>query len=216
GDGTSSVYGGAGNDVITANSLTKSVTIFGEDGNDRISVGTGNDRISGGGGDDIITSLGGDDQIDAGEGDDRITITLQIDGSQLQVYGRGGSDSLDLTGPSNGQPLVMGAHTFTGSVLSLEFDNDIDVIRYTDTSASTILNTATQTSMNYGSIDFSVTGNRVTVDGASLRIPDGILRIQTQAIIGDFQSELAALSVSSTGTDAGNIVVRELNSLELI
>jgi hypothetical protein len=110
----------------------------------------------------------------------------------------------------------MGAHTFTGSVLTLEFDNDIDVLHFTDTSASTILNTATQTSMNYGSIDFSVTGNRVAVDGASLRIPDGTLRIQTQTLTGDFQSELAALSVNTTGPNAGNIVVRELNSLELV
>ncbi|MFN7866205.1 MAG: hypothetical protein ACK5TX_02260, partial [Planctomyces sp.] len=215
-DGNSIVYGGAGNDVITANSLTKFATIFGEDGNDTISVGTGNDRISGGGGDDTITSIGGDDQIDAGDGDDIITVTLQIDGSQLQVYGRSGTDSLDLTGPSNGQPLVMGAHTFAGSVLSLEFDNDIDVIRFNDTSASTILNTASPTSMNYGSIDFSVTGNQVTVDGASLRIPEGTLRIQTQTLTGDFQSELGALSVNAAGPTAGNIVVRELNSLELV
>ncbi|MEN9554493.1 MAG: hypothetical protein RLZZ232_779, partial [Planctomycetota bacterium] len=159
GSGSSVIYGGAGDDTITATSETGTTKIFGDDGNDTIDVGIGNDQIDAGGGDDVINSIGGNDQINAGDGDDTVTIILQTDGARLQVYGGGGTDSLDLTGPSNGQPLVMGEHTFTGSVLSLEFDNDIDVIRFTDTSASTILNTATLSSMNYGSIDFSVTGN---------------------------------------------------------
>ncbi|MFM8475796.1 MAG: calcium-binding protein, partial [Planctomycetaceae bacterium] len=216
GGGISVLNGGAGDDVITSVAETSTATIFGEDGNDIIDVGIGIDQIDGGAGDDIITSSGGDDQIIAGDGDDSITISLLTDGAQLRVFGGAGTDSLDLTGPSNGQPLVMGDHTFIGSVLSLEFDNDIDVIRFTDTSASTILNTASPTSMNYGSIDFSVTGNSVAIGGTSLRIPDGTLRIQSQTLTGDFQSELAALSVNTTGPNAGNIVVRELNSLELV
>ncbi len=64
------VRGGAGNDVIWGNQGTQSATgstLFGDDGNDRITGGVGNDVLAGGAGDDILNGGGGNDTFTFGE-----------------------------------------------------------------------------------------------------------------------------------------------------
>lgn len=72
GDFTSVVQGGAGNDTISAAALTagKTASLFGNAGNDLLTGGADNDTINGGEGNDTITGAGGTDSLTGGAGDD--------------------------------------------------------------------------------------------------------------------------------------------------
>jgi hypothetical protein len=67
-DTDAEIYGGAGNDLITAGSGDDRV--YGEDGHDIILGNSGNDRLDGGAGDDFLFGGFGDDVLLGGPGDD--------------------------------------------------------------------------------------------------------------------------------------------------
>lgn len=69
-DTDAEIYGGAGNDLITAGGGDDRVS--GEDGHDIILGNAGNDRLDGGAGDDFLFGGLGDDLLLGGLGDDRL------------------------------------------------------------------------------------------------------------------------------------------------
>ena len=73
------VWGGAGNDVITGSSNIN--LLQGRSGNDTVRGGAGNDSLVGGYGDDVLYGDAGDDHLDGGNDDDRL-------------YGNSGNDTL--------------------------------------------------------------------------------------------------------------------------
>jgi len=92
----SGVYGYAGNDKITGNSLDDCIdggegndTIVGMAGGDSLFGGSGNDSLSGGAGSDYISGDEGNDIIDGGSGDDTIEGRLGKD----TLAGGAGSDT---------------------------------------------------------------------------------------------------------------------------
>lgn len=107
--GTSSIYGNDGNDTISLAATTSIVKIQGGAGLDTITGGTGNDILKGGTEDDRITGGNGNDSIEGnlaldnlagGEGDDTIT-------------GGAGNDALN---GNNGQDVfIQGATDSTAS-----------------------------------------------------------------------------------------------------
>ncbi len=105
------VTGGAGNDVITAASMTTAVTIDGEAGDDQLFGGTAADTLSGGDGTDLIIGNAGVDTIDGGAGDDTVIagagndIVNGGDGVDI-IVGDDGDDSLN---GDNGNDTVLGA-----------------------------------------------------------------------------------------------------------
>lgn len=117
------VRGGAGNDVIIGAANAKSVTIYGDDGNDTITggaageiiyggagndtinSGSGNDTVNGGSGNDAINGGDGNDVLDGGAGDDTITrsagddsVKLNNFGSTDVINGNSGTLTLDFEG----------------------------------------------------------------------------------------------------------------------
>jgi Ca2+-binding RTX toxin-like protein len=91
GSGSENVYGGNGNDILTATlSGTSSVSLYGDAGNDIITGSIENDILIGGDGDDVIYGRGGTapDGIYGGAGDDTIVSGFGAD----FIYGDAGAD----------------------------------------------------------------------------------------------------------------------------
>ena len=106
--GTISIFGGTGDDTITAESGYN--YLRGEDGNDSIIGGSGFDDINGNKGDDVITGGPGGDWLVGGQGNDLITST----GGTDILYGNLGNDTLnggsdvDLVRGGQGDDVVTG------------------------------------------------------------------------------------------------------------
>jgi Ca2+-binding RTX toxin-like protein len=79
------VFGGTGNDSITATSSGRRVTLMGGAGNDILTGGIGHDRLFDGSGDDVLTG---------GAGNDTYSLTP---GSADTVTDSGGTDTLDFS-----------------------------------------------------------------------------------------------------------------------
>ncbi len=100
------VYGFAGNDVISPVDLTVGVTAWGGTGDDQIFGTPVGDSINGGTGGDTLIGVGADgvDQISGGDGIDAIAV-----GGPGNYYGGAGHDRFDLSDPGvRGAILVAG------------------------------------------------------------------------------------------------------------
>lgn len=98
------IYGGAGNDTITAGEGND--TVYGGDGNDRIFDGAGNDTVFGGAGNDRYLTGAGDDTFYGGDGSDRVDLD---DGFGNDAYFGGDSvfgDNLDFFNLSTAATVV--------------------------------------------------------------------------------------------------------------
>ena len=74
--GTIQVFGQSGNDTISvdeSNGAMPAVQLFGGAGNDTLIGGSGNDLLFGGAGNDVLQGKGGDDQLFGGDGNDTLT-----------------------------------------------------------------------------------------------------------------------------------------------
>ncbi|MGV2341194.1 MAG UNVERIFIED_CONTAM: hypothetical protein LVR18_46805 [Planctomycetaceae bacterium] len=231
GAGIDKLYGGAGDDTIrggdgddyiegdgtkkqkdaSGNQITTQVS-----GKDIIYGDAGADVILAGDGDDTIY-VSGDDQIHGGAGADSISVGLTNEPQNPQIFGDADTDTVTVTLASGGNAILLGNHIFSNNGSSVTFDNTTDTILLADSATTTRLTTASASSMDFGSVDFKVTGSAIDVSAATLRAPTGAVRLAGQSLTGTINSELGRLSVSTTsGSSAGNLVVRELNDLELI
>lgn len=85
------IEGLAGHDTITIDpAVTIPVVIYGGDGNDTITAGSGNSSLYGGTGDDRLVGRGGNNLIEGGEGADTL---VGGDGADT-LYGHDGNDSM--------------------------------------------------------------------------------------------------------------------------
>ncbi len=84
------IRGNEGDDRIVVGSGIPAAYILGDDGNDSIQGGDGNDTLTGGGGRDVIHGGAGDDSLTGGSGND----TLGGDGGRDILMGGNGSDWL--------------------------------------------------------------------------------------------------------------------------
>ena len=87
------VHGGAGDDVIWANSGNN--LLFGDGGNDRIVGAAGNDVIAGGAGDDAMHGLGGDDLFVFGGNWGNDTVEQLTDGQVTLWFADGDASKWD-------------------------------------------------------------------------------------------------------------------------
>ncbi|ASP20519.1 leukotoxin [Antarctobacter heliothermus] len=134
GQGSSTVYGGDGNDLIddeAAVQHTGDDYLDGGSGNDTIYAGLGNDTVTGGADNDTIYGEGGADELDGGSGDDYIvgagdaeTITGGT-GNDTIVSG-GGADVL--SGGADADLLSMGNGFGSDTITGGEAGTDNDVI----------------------------------------------------------------------------------------
>jgi Ca2+-binding RTX toxin-like protein len=100
------IFGQDGNDTITvneANGAMPAAHIFGGDGNDRITGGSGNDLLFGQAGNDTINGLGGNDLLFGGDGNDVMDGGTGDD----QLFGQAGND-LMIWNPGGGTDLFEG------------------------------------------------------------------------------------------------------------
>lgn len=111
--GKASLFGGAGNDVLTGGSAADQ--LFGESGNDILLGKGGNDLLFGGAGNDVLTGGDGDDQMFGEAGNDRMVWNPGDDSDLME----GGAD--DDTAEVNGGN---GAETFaiTANGARVRFD----------------------------------------------------------------------------------------------
>lgn len=119
GEGNDSIGGGDGPDDINGNQGND--TVHGWDGNDWVLGGQGNDMVFGDGGDDIVLGNLGDDTLDGGAGNDIIR------GGQGDDVLTGGPGADWLSGDRGNDTLTGGPgadtfHTFAGAGLDLVTD----------------------------------------------------------------------------------------------
>ena len=94
---TVSVFGQAGNDAISldeANGVLPKALLFGGDGNDTLTGGSGNDQLFGQAGNDTLLGKGGDDLLFGGDGND-----VLIGGSGSHTLLGGAGDDTLIGGP---------------------------------------------------------------------------------------------------------------------
>ena len=142
------VYGGAGNDTLTAAATaTEEILLSGDNGNDTITKGANaqNDTLSGGAGTDTITSATGTNRIIGGTGADVMT-----EGAGTDTFVQGANDSNAATAFTNNA----GGATAINATDVITIDADLingfdqandDLEMGTTTVGSLDLNTATAT-----------------------------------------------------------------------
>jgi Ca2+-binding RTX toxin-like protein len=100
------VFGQDGNDTITldeSNGALPAANLFGGSGNDTLTGGSGNDLLFGQSGNDVLFGKGGNDQLFGGDGDDVLTGGTGND----QVFGQSGNDRM-IWNPGDGTDLNEG------------------------------------------------------------------------------------------------------------
>jgi len=100
------VFGQDGNDKISldeTNGALPSANLFGGNGNDTLIGGSGNDMLFGQAGNDTLLGKGGDDQLFGGDGNDTLTGGAGND----QVFGEAGNDRM-IWNPGDGSDLNEG------------------------------------------------------------------------------------------------------------
>jgi len=101
-----SLFGGAGNDILTGGSGGDQ--LFGQAGNDTLLGKGGNDLLFGGAGDDVLTGGAGDDQMFGEAGNDRM-IWNPGDGSDL-MEGGAGTDTVENNGGNGAESYTITAN----------------------------------------------------------------------------------------------------------
>ncbi len=156
---SSELFGGAGNDTLTAGSGGD--LVFGEAGNDTLLGKGGVDQMFGGSGNDVLTGGDADDQAFGQAGDDRM-IWNPGDDTDLNE-GAGGTDTVEVNG-ANGQEQF--ATTANGARVRFDRVNPAPFAIDIGTSENLVLNA------NGGDDSYSAVGNlasliRITVDGGA-------------------------------------------------
>ena len=85
------VLGGAGNDILDARTVSRSIEMHGDGGADTLLGGSGRDRLLGGDGDDSLLGFRGADTLLGGDGDD----TLIGGAGNDSLLGENGNDGLN-------------------------------------------------------------------------------------------------------------------------
>ena len=154
-----SVFGGAGNDVLTGGSGAD--TVFGQAGNDTVLGKGGTDLLFGGADNDILTGGDADDQAFGEAGDDRM-VWNPGDDTDLNEGGAG-TDTVEVNGGNGAEQF-----TTTANGTRVRFDRITPAPFAIDigTSEALVVNA------NGGDDSFSATGNlaaliRITVDGGA-------------------------------------------------
>lgn len=183
GDGRDTLYGGAGNDVLHGGNDGYFNSLYGEDGDDQLTVVNGG--LWGGSGNDILTATGtgfgeggdGDDQITigsnggyvrGGNGNDQITITHNFGGveggdgdDQITIIGSG--DAYQIWAGGGNDTLDVGAATGRHNLLG---DTGSDTYRFGSTGDQVLISDY-RTS---GSTDLNVVEFASGIDPASLQL----------------------------------------------
>jgi Ca2+-binding RTX toxin-like protein len=135
-NGSFTVLGGGGNDVITGGALGDTLsgnggndilnggagadTLNGGDGNDTLNGGAGADVLDGGAGNDFIRGGAGFDTIRGGAGNDTIELTVtEFNGDNDTVDGGADNDTLQILGTVNG-PQDIADVGFNGRFTNIE------------------------------------------------------------------------------------------------
>jgi Ca2+-binding RTX toxin-like protein len=154
-----SLFGGAGNDVLTGGSGVD--TLFGQAGNDTLNGRAGNDLLFGGAGNDVLVGGDGDDRMFGEAGDDRLVWNPGDDSDLFE--GGSGFDTAEVNGGN-------GAETFTVTANGAR----VRIDRVTPAPFAIDAGTMEQivVNLNGGDDAFSATGNlaalvRLTVDGGA-------------------------------------------------
>ncbi len=128
---------GAGNDVINASTISRSVVLNGGAGNDTLTGGTGNDTLSGGAGKDSLNGGTGTDSVVETTADAVMTLTnAQLTGNgtdklasieRAVLTGTSGNNTLDASGFTLGNVSLLGGNgndTLVGGAFTGAADDD--------------------------------------------------------------------------------------------
>ncbi|HYD67955.1 calcium-binding protein [Azospirillum sp.] len=97
------VFGGAGDDRLSAQSVGSGLYVNGGDGDDQLTGGSGADTLVGGDGDDVVSAGDGDDTITGGAGADQLVAgagddLMYIDGADAHIDAGAGFDTVYVQG----------------------------------------------------------------------------------------------------------------------
>ncbi len=216
-DGSYTVLGGAGNDVITggaqADTLTGNAgndvlngglgndTLNGGDGNDTLNGGDGNDTLEGGAGDDTLVGGAGNDTIRGGAGNDSIIVTgTEFANDGDSVDGGDGTDTLEITGGGS-----IGDFGFSGrytSIEALRLSNGVY-----NFSAGQFAQAAGFTSYSFGA---NASGSTISVSGlnAGTTLNDIISASNSVTFVGSSFADTINIGVANTTQGGGTDVVQ--------
>ncbi|MHC5112346.1 MAG: beta strand repeat-containing protein, partial [Planctomycetota bacterium] len=170
--------------------LSRSITIIGGSGDDRIVTGLGEDEITGNTGDDSIYTGAGNDTVNGAVGDDSIYMEAgddllivqggELDGDDYEIDGGSGDDTIQLINPSQ----AAGTPTAITAVLGNEVSG-IQTLEVVDNDGSddntiTVTVTGDYTNLEPGGAGRSV----LAIDGSELDAGE-TLRVFTQGQDGD-------------------------------
>ncbi|HYF18850.1 MAG TPA: calcium-binding protein, partial [Ramlibacter sp.] len=200
-------YGGAGDDRFV-----------GSDGDEYVDMGSGVNTIFSAGGNDTIRSSNGTDTVDAGDGDD--VILVAAGGGSLTLTAGRDNDVLRMDSFVSTEAVELGDHQYIHGARVVSFNDSLERFEVRDNStAGTQLRTLA--GHNWGSVDLSLDAAGVIdvstlSDSKRLVGRDAMFALRGTGVKGTLYTDLAQLSVVSTGTTFSDIVVRERDSLSIV
>ena len=234
----SSLYGAAGNDVITLGNAGSGNYVSTGNGNNSVTGGTGADSILGGTGNDTITGNGGNDTVNSGaSGNDSITLGSGNDsitsGSGNDTITSGaGNDTISSGAGNDVISSGAGSDTITGGAgsdtVTLSVDSTGDrVVQGLDDSVATTANTlsgavAAGQTLTFGSgldvvQNFQATGTgydtvAVTVTGAPTTMIgatySSLLPNKTYYLSGNYNTLTGIFTITAAGVGADTLIVQ--------
>jgi len=236
GDGNNRYIGGAADEIIYVGGGNDDIVTYG--GNDRIILEqAGNKKVDAGDGDNRVTvNAGGVHTITLGRGDN--VVELNGDGLNTVYAGDGmtqvfinnaagtytlvGNDGLDqawLTIDSAGSPLLVGAGSFALGDLTVNLENDFDMLNVVDlASNATVLRNVSTLNNDWAGSGLSLINDRHAIDVSDFTFtaPEGRLALYGRGLIGTLNTDVAVLTVVNTSTTVhADVTVREADDLAI-
>ncbi len=222
---TINIFGLAGNDAITINSLASSKALTADGGDDNDTLSASNSLLSGisllgGAGDDVITGGGGNDSLTGGAGNDTYYFDTDLVLGNDTLVDSSGTDTLNFTNGTVGISMNLGLpgfQTYFGSTQlmlssAIAFENLVGTSGNDFITGNTLANTLTGGAGNdtYFFDTDLVLGNETLVDSSgtdTLNFSNGTVGITMNLGLAGFQTYFGTTQLMlSSATAFENLV----------
>ncbi|MFM7833767.1 MAG: hypothetical protein ACKPJD_18395, partial [Planctomycetaceae bacterium] len=117
------------------------------------------------------------------------------------MSGAAGTDKLQLQNNYSGLTITPGQQSITVGAQRLSFDTSLEDVEVVDSAATTVLATASASSMQFDSVNFSVQATGVAdLRNAVINIASGKFTLASAGVLGVVQTSVQSLEVSNSGT----------------
>ncbi|MFM7058190.1 MAG: beta strand repeat-containing protein, partial [Planctomycetota bacterium] len=133
------------------------------------------------------------------------------------MSGAAGTDKLQLQNNYSGLTITPGQQSITVGAQRLSFDTSLEDVEVVDSAATTVLATASASSMQFDSVNFSVQATGVAdLRNAVINIASGKFTLTSAGVLGVLQTSVQSLEVSNSGTGSvANVIVAYAGDLHI-